>query len=187
MFLGILGPKVGYIDFSVISGFVALVFLASIMKIRLPYYGAVLIFLVALVLLYSMLVFVVNPADEWVVIRSLRATVNTMCLGAVIYNFPISTSRKVETIVIVLLINALMIVFQAVIPEIQTLFAELYGFNKPIRQWRAFGLTAGYDTAGYLSIMGLVLSFLLVMHSKNIKKSFLESCIFGISALFTSR
>lgn len=187
VFFSLFGPKFGVIDVSVLVGLFAVTLLTSKRNIKFPHVGIVLVFLVGVTVAYSAAVFIfARSPNEYVVLRGLRALCNTMFLGAFIYNFPLPTARKINTVITVLLINALAVVLQALVPETQTLFAQLYGFDKSIRGLRGFGLTAGYDTAGFLCVMGVVLTSLVTMHSKR-AKNLLKVCVFAIAAIFTSR
>jgi hypothetical protein len=86
----------------------------------------------------------------------------------------------------VMFILAVVVIVQILWPNTQVFFKDIYGFNKGIRYYRAFGLTAGYDTAGYLLVF--VSIFAMIVHI--LSKSWMAFCISIISSiaiLFTSR
>lgn len=89
-------------------------------------------------------------------------------------------------IALVFVICAASVYVQALFPVVQPFFAKIWGFDKGYRYLRAFGLSTGYDTTGYLlSWFSAVTLFVwLSFH----RKIYLVLFIFiSISILFTSR
>ena len=136
------------------------------------------------------MVLINGTEDTQPVLRHFRALISTILLGLVFYNLSInnilSSIRLVNILIAVLLINAIIIIMSIPIPEIKSYLAELYGFNKKFVELRSFGLTAGYDTAGYLCIIGAILSAFKVYYKASLWNS-LIIIVFIVATFFTSR
>ncbi|MDX2505425.1 MAG: hypothetical protein QNL62_13250 [Gammaproteobacteria bacterium] len=192
IFLSLFGPKIaGVVDLSVVGGLFGLAFLLFFKKVLVCREYVVVVTFVSAVAFYSMLVVSFNGFEDiHPILRHFRALISTALLGLFFYNLAINSvlsSVKLTNILIaVLLVNAIVIIASIFIPEIKSYLAGLYGFNKKFVALRSFGLTAGYDTAGYLCIFGAIFSFARAYYKTGISYSII-ALVFIVAAIFTSR
>lgn len=188
VFIAIFGPKFGLFDTSVISSLLGFFILFPLKEIKIPKDGFLVIILIVIIFCYTSIVFLVSEtSDLYPVLRGIRALLATILLGIFVYNFPLRISAMLDITIIIILINAIAIFIQILLPQTQIYFSELYGFDKNIRSMRAFGLTAGFDTAGFLCVKGIILSGVSFLLLKKSLKYVLMFAIFGTATLFTSR
>jgi len=188
IFISIFGPKFGFFDTSLLGSLIGIIILSLLKKIKIPKDGFSLFIFLTIILSYSIIIFFVSETSNlYPVLRGTRALLATLLLGIVVYNFPLRISSMLNITIIIILINAIVIFIQILMPGIQVYFAKLYEFNKTIRNMRAFGLTAGFDTAGFLCVKGIVLSGVSFLVIKKSMKYILVLSIFSIATLFTSR
>jgi len=141
--------------------------------------------------MYSMLVFLMNsPESIHPVLRHSKAFISTLLLGLVFYNLAmrsvVTSIEFVNILIFALLLNAIVILLSIAVPDVKVMLAGLYGFNKKFVELRGFGLTSGYDAAGYLCVFGTLLS----AASSNYKNNILYSLVFVMFiavAFFPSR
>ncbi len=192
IFLALFGPKVaGIADLSLLAGVLGLVFFIFLKDILVSREYILVVIFTAVVVAYSILMVLINGmGDTQPVLRHFRALISTSLLGLVFYNLSInnilSSMRLVNILIAVLLINAIVIIMSMPFPDIKVYLAELYGFNKKFVDLRSFGLTAGYDTAGYLCIIGAILSAFKVYYKGEFWYS-LIIMVFIVATFFTSR
>lgn len=131
-----------------------------------------------------------NLIDIHPTIRLFRGLIS----GVAIYliSFFVASRREIQIekifniLCLVFLTCAFAIYLQVVVPSTQPLFSEIWGFNKGIKPLRAFGLSAGYDTSGYLlSWFSGVLLYAAIL-TKKFRYVALLMIVF-LSVLFTSR
>ena len=174
IFFALFGPKLaGIIDLSVLGGVFGFLLLLSSKKIRFSRECTVIVMLVAAVVVYSILAVLFTGADDTQpVLRHFRALISTVLLGLFFYNIAItgaySSGRLIKMLIFVLLVNAIVVMVSVAIPEIKTPLAEMYGFDKSFSALRSFGLTAGYDPAGYLCVIGATLASISVYYKRNV-------------------
>jgi len=188
--LALFGPKIGWMDTSVLAGFIGIFGVPSFIKTgSLRISKSILWFfvLMVIILFYSLYICLISNSNFYSFFRSARATISLALLGVVIYNYRLKLSNMIDLILIVLLLNAIAIFSQIFFPETKLYFAELYQFNKHFVSLRSFGLTAGYDTAGFFCIMGFILSALLALDKRKKLKYILFCAIFCFATFFTSR
>lgn len=152
------GPKIGgYFDLMVLVPSVLLLLLTAIGQVAAPkeFYiatGGIAIVATAWV---GMSIFVNGQTDPQGILRSVRAFITVLVLVPVFYYAAsrqiVSLGTACKFLIAALFFNTAAIYVQVMFVPLQDLMAPLWGFNKPIRDVRAFGLTAGYDTAGYLA------------------------------------
>lgn len=152
------GPKLGaYFDLMALVPAAALLLLAAThARIHVPRNLYVISVLMALVVIVWMVFSsLINGSDSLHgVLRVVRSAISVLVLVPLFYFAAqqrlISLGGAFGLLVGVLLLNAAVVYAQAFHLPTQALMADTWGFNKTIRAGRAFGLTAGYDTAGYL-------------------------------------
>lgn len=144
--------------------------------------------IIAITFCYSIIIYsLFNYSSNYLVFRQTRVLVTTSLLPIVIYLFPLKVNDKLLIVLGVLFLNALAIIAEILFPQLQLYLAPIYMFNKGIKYLRAFGLTAGYDSAGYLSVMGFILASLFIIYQEKKAKYFIISLVFIASVFFTSR
>ncbi len=189
VFLLLFGPKYGLVDISVVGGVVGLLILLPIKSIKLPKYTFLFVVLTSIIVFYSMIVYILAGSyDNYVILRNLRAFFSTLLIPIIIYNVPLDKSVILDTVINVLLLHALVVLIQILIPATKLYFGPLYHFDKSLSNpVRAFGLTAGYDIAGYLCIAGMILVLLSALYKTKNLRYILSATIFGTAVIFTSR
>jgi hypothetical protein len=164
----------------------------GIFKKLILFREAVFLYAVGLTALcWTFLVYIfTDGSDIYPMARTLRAFISTVIGSALIFTlirrFNYSEKELLLCICLVLSINAAAVFLQILVPETQQLFSRIWGFDKKFLSFRAFGLTAGYDTAGYLNVIGLVTAVLLKIKTSNSKYNYLM-VVFFLSTLLTSR
>ena len=85
-------------------------------------------------------------------------------------------------------LNATMIIITALFPSLfHILHIDLFsGFNKTVHYFRSPGLTAGFDTSGFISLLSIVLVFLHINRIPSLLKNLLL-LILSTSVIFSSR
>jgi hypothetical protein len=190
--LALFGPKIGgVLDLSAIGGVLGLVLLSGYKRISVSQEYVVVVVLVVLVLAYSTLAVLFDQADDMQpFLRHVRALLSTALLSLFFYNIALSAATNsavlVKVLLAVLLLNAGVVLVSVWNPGIQTLLADMYGFDKSVRPLRSFGLTSGYDTAGYLCVVGALISSISIYFRKS-KTDLVALVIFIAAAMFTSR
>lgn len=114
--------------------------------------------LTLLVIVWAGIAFLLNDTSDFQgLLRSARAFISVLVLVPLFY---LLASRQVLSpcsgfilLVLALFVNTLAVYAQVIFPSLQEMMSQLWGFNKPLRDVRAFGLTAGYDSAGYLAAL----------------------------------
>lgn len=192
IFMSLFGPKIaGVIDLSLLGGLFGLVFLARLKKIPVSREYVVIVMLVAVISIHSTAMVLFNGVEDiQPVLRHFRALISTILLGAFFYNLgssnALSSAKLINIVVLILLVNATAIIVSIFMPEIKPVLAELYGFNKRFVGFRSFGLTAGYDTAGYFCIIGAALSAASAYQNDSARHS-ITILIFVAATFLTSR
>lgn len=193
MFFALFGPKLfGVIDLSMLSGLAGLAILLPQMRhSRIPSELGLVLFFLFLILVHTTLVTLVSGGAElYPLMRHVRAFTSTLLLGVFFYNVAVSQRIGVRTFLNVVLyclvVNAAAILAQIYWPFLKPVIAGLTGFDKHFVALRGFGLTAGYDTAGYLCIFGAVMSAMCAYLWRGIKYQALL-LVFLAAAVFTSR
>ncbi|MDQ3002706.1 MAG: hypothetical protein M3Y08_15765 [Fibrobacterota bacterium] len=187
--LACFGPKFGPLDSSVFGGFICLLLLSQQNRVRVPKEYLTVLLLITGLLTYSTIATIVNQSyDYYAVARHLRALISTATLGLAFYNLNVKPGKLVDILLLVLLLNASAVIMEITIPQTQVFLSPIYGFTKGLRTGlRAFGLTAGYDSAGYLCVAGGVFSAIKIQIGKKVFPYLIYLTIFTIAAIFTSR
>jgi hypothetical protein len=183
------GPIFGLIDTSFFGSIIGLSLLMvakkdfsfSFIKCIIPHY-----FIVLLLLLYSLLIYLLYQESSFYIIKFFKSSIIAITIPLFIYNYPLNYLYKLKILRNVLILNALVIFIQILLPTSQPLFASIYLFNKRFSSIRSFGLTTGFDSAGFYSIIGMLISFHLLQKNKRKVDIFLI-LLFITSVLLTSR
>jgi len=155
------GPKLyGYLDMMVlVPTFIFLVLAVTTLGIRVPrdIYAVSALIALTIVVWVSFSILINGATNLQGVLRSIRALVTLLVLFPVFYFAAqqklLSMNIAFRLLTIVLFINTLAIYAQVLYVPLQDVMAPIWGFDKPTRNFRAFGLTAGYDSAGFLAAL----------------------------------
>ena len=185
------GPKIGLLDTSII---VPLLYLSLSMVIfngyKFQYNLIILVFFHFAMITYVFFIFIINNGsdpDINLILRGVRALVSTIVLGLIFYNTKIKIDSFIQIILLALLLHPAAIAIQLFYPESMQIFSQFWTFGKYPPFLRAFGLTAGLDTSGYMCIYGQVLSLFLSYKTNHFFKFQVCYLIFLIAAMFTAR
>jgi hypothetical protein len=197
IFFAIFGPKVfGVIDLMVLVPFFLLLLFLGLHNGNLNILRVDKIFSVVMIQSFFIIVFIcftflINDAqDTYFTLRSLRSMMSSFLLFLLFFSLIkyglLETERFIKILIFVLFIGALVVLVQSFVPTTQQWFSDLWGFTKPHRFLRAFGMTAGYDTMGYLLVFGACAALGRYLQTKE-KLSLFYFIFIGGSILFTSR
>jgi hypothetical protein len=121
-------------------------------------------------------------------LRLFRTLLNTILIGFAFNNVKVSTKTLFYIGVWALFLNSMFISVEIIHPDIVPFLGRVFGYDKSVILNRAFGLTAGYDSAGFLCVLGEAFT---VHHFTYIKKKRKQTVllffVFFISSLFTGR
>ena len=194
LFSAIYGPKVfGVLDLMVLVPFFLIVILISASHnfIKAEKY---LFFLIGIssFIFFQLLAFNLfeNINDPYFLLRTTRSFFSEILIFILFYSITkrgwISHKTVVDLITIVFLIGAFVVYIQAFFPQTQSIFAGLWGFDKRFLYFRAFGMSAGYDTTGYL--LSWAAAFLMLYWFRfRYTSSFLAFLFVAGAVMFTSR
>ncbi len=188
IFFSLFGPKMGYIDTSIVAQITAIFLLKNNIRVLIPRIYVVSVLLIILYVIYVQLVYILcSSSDTYVLLRTYRALISFVLIGLVIINVPECTLTTLRYVYASLLIHACILISQIFIPGTKYFWALIYNYYKPMLSLRAFGLTGGYDGAGILCISGLLLSIVIYLNSSNEKFHYLSMLVFYVASIFTGR
>lgn len=193
MVFALWGPKLGgLIDLMVIIPMIILVYFSALQRAAISNeYRSILIILIGVFVLWQLFSSVINGTlPTQVFLRNSRAVISTFVLSAIFFFAAsrgiLSPKSAIYSLVFVLSINSFVIYFQILVPQSQEFFSEIWGYNKSFRRTRAFGLTTGFDTAGFFCVLGASSSIAIALIRKSWLWTFLAAFFF-VSILLTSR
>jgi hypothetical protein len=186
--LALFGPKLGPMDVTVIGGVLGLSIVALNGRLRVPSEVGTLLAVFLIITMYALTVSIFAGIDDFYIpLRQLRAALTLAFLGITFYNARLAPVTFLNLLILALLLNVFAIGIQIAIPDSKAVFAQLWEFDKGFVPLQAFGLTAGYDAAGYMCIMGACLSVAAMYYSTRRLRYFLSFTLFIVATLFTSR
>lgn len=184
MFFLLFGPKIAsFIDTSVIANILIILYLCG-NKIYFNSQIKNMIFYLFSITIYSLIIGIFNLHFDVVFIgRMIRAIFSILGVSIFITKTKNIDFEEMQNILInILLIHAIFIIFSAIIDiNIQEDFRWFTGYNKTVRLYRSTGLMAGFDMAGLLCNIGIVL--ILIVDKFKVNKY----VTFMIAIVFTSR
>lgn len=152
------GPKLGgFLDLMVLLPALLLIVLVASARLVIPvgFYVASASIASMVVVWVAISVLINGAVDPQGVLRSVRALIGSLVIVPLFY---FAASRQVFSVgeafvllIAVLFLNTAVIYAQVLFVPLQDILAPLWGFDKTVRAGRAFGLTAGYDSAGYMA------------------------------------
>ena len=169
---------------SVISCFLLFVLLACIEALKIPSKYYYFLLWLGLAFVYACLVYIISPHPQtYPLLRQARALVSSSVLILVAYNLRLAPADFYRLLSWTLLANALAVLIQVGFPQSQPLFAQLYDFTKTFNLLRGFGITAGYDTAGFFCVLGSAMSAIGVYYSEKILPFIFPMFIFMLATV----
>ena len=182
------GPKLGVVDLSIVASATTAVLVTASRGARLPRQLVSLGFLVLTIFVYSWLIaLAMDAVDLYGPLRASRALVASVLIGLSLYNARMDTMSLYRAVLNALAINAIAVFLEFLFPSLKPVITPLVGFDKHFVPMRSFGLTAGYDTSGYLNAMGFYLSFRLWWWGGYRVQDLARSIVFFGATFLTSR
>ena len=186
IFFILFGPKIGtYIDTSILANICVIFILTRKENYTIVIDARVKRLLegLAAILVYSILISIVNTHIDVVFYGRMVRTLCSICgLWVFISKSGCSKTRIEEVLTNILIIHAIVIIISAVFyTDMQERLRWFTAYDKHVRQYRSTGLMAGFDMAGLLCNIGIVL--VLIRKEFNI----VRYVIFSIAVMFTSR
>lgn len=188
VFLSILGPRVGGIDFVAVGVLYLGLVTSLLVPIRVP---RPLLILIAWHFVYLLYVYAIyaftDQSDMFLLARTHRMVLSTVVLGIAFANIPIRPLAALNLVVISLLAHAFMTYAQLLIPGLREQIGKIYGFPTYYVPYRAMGLTGGYDGAALLCAVALVLVVLQVLRGARGPLWGVAVALFAGAAVITGR
>lgn len=155
------GPKVGgYFDLMIAVpalSLLVMVFMNMPLEVPRGSFSIIALFATCIFLWVSFCIYINASSDLQSILRSMRGVMTSLILFPLFYvasrNQLLSLKTAFIFLVSALLINVLVIYVQGLYLPAQNAMADLWGFDKRIVLGRAFGLSSGYDTSGYLAAL----------------------------------
>ena len=189
LFLVCFGPKFGFLDTSLLASIILLTvtcFFKKYLTVNKQFLSVLAI--MTIISAYSIVVYFSSGfADSYVVLRALRSTITTLCIGIFILNSNFREKSIINYLLIFLSINSAVVLLQIIFPQLQVHMASITGFDKKFSPIRAFGLTPGYDSAGYLCVVGLIFVIFRIVTEGIKGKNIILIYYFVVSGFFTGR
>ena len=186
IFFILFGPKVGsYIDTSILANLCVFFLFTKKRAYRFSIDSRVTQLLQGLVILivYSVFISLINSHIDIVFYGRMVRTICSICgLWVFIKESGCSKARLEEVLTNILIIHALFIIISAVFyTDMQEKLRWFTAYDKHVRQYRSTGLMAGFDMAGLLCNIGILLVLI------NEKFNIVKYMIFSLAVMFTSR
>lgn len=180
------GPKIGaYIDTSILANIIIIIMLTknSDYRVEIDYRVSRLLYGIGGIVLYSVLISIANAHLDIVFYGRMVRTLCSICgLWVFVTKSGLSKKEIEEVLTNVLLIHAIVVIITATIAtNIQDSLRWFTAYDKHIRQYRSTGLMAGFDMAGLLCNMGVILVLI------KDKFSIVKYVVFSIAVMLTSR
>lgn len=184
MFFLLFGPKYGFVDSRLILLPVGLLlsngFILSNRTFRLSIIALIILFL------YSLFLFILNDFRDPDFLRYFRGIISLLAMGLLFNSKKIGLQRILNSFFQVLLTNAIIMLLMLLFPSIKTLIYSFLNLEILHRYLRVTGLTAGYDIAGFITILCTVYAY--TYYNETGRNRHLFFMILSASlTLFTSR
>jgi hypothetical protein len=148
-----------------------------------------IVFLSFIILIWSLIIMTIQTnVNTYISGKYIRNAVTTLLLMIIINGYKIPSYKLINTLSVVLLLHVLFVGLQILFPILDKPMSEVFGFERGFEvisryNFRKLGLTGGYDTAAFFSIISVVfflIRYLFVHKILNLLYAFLSllSCIF---------
>ena len=180
-------PKVGVVDISVLFSAAVLPFICPV-RLKIPKPFLLLLAGLAFLVWYQLFVQLANSVFEFEAAgRLLRAFLTVLLIG---FFFGAKRTERSDEIVRALLaaifVHCVMVLCAALMPSVNQFFSLISG-NDRVKDFRASGLMAGFDIAGFMAIIGMALVSFDVCRLKAKLIEIFLAVIFLVSSYFMSR
>jgi len=185
----VFAPKFGVVDFAILLPAMLLPFIFFNKRWKISRHFFSLAMMVVALIVYQLCVQMVNQNFQFAAVgRLMRALVTTIIVG---FLFGTANNddlgRKVfRALLAALAFHAFLIVVAAFVYPFNE-FLSLISGNDRVRMYRASGLMAGFDIAGFLNIIGIAMIIFRVYAIKSTVVNLLLLILFFLSCYFTSR
>lgn len=182
----VFGPKIcGIVDLSVLVSLFIICFYLVIngLSFSLPTDIFKYILFMGFIFVYSIGAEIWGNTLDFVFLgRMLRAVLCYYAVFLLINNYRSKDESDIQTAILnVLMIHSIIVILGAFCLSVQVALDVITGIGDKVRLYRSTGLTSGYDMAGVMCNLGVVLS----LSAKQF--SVLSFLIFAFAVLFTSR
>lgn len=156
-------------------------------EIKINLYEFKLIVLIMIIIFYVMFITLMNQHNEiGVSLRYFRAILSFIVIILFFQDKKYEPKVVINTIEMILLIHSISIIIGVIFPNFKNYIVFISNYEKKFLEARSTGLVSGYDFAGLLCNLGLILNFLVNIINKK-KIITVKTIIFIIAAAFTSR
>lgn len=186
-FVLVFGPKVGYFDIALIAPFLLFnPFVGINRKIRKPF--VVIICFLILIFVDQAVVQLFNGNMEIDVLGRLFKNIILAFFVAVVFGQENlgCVQLKIKILFYSILAHSLIVIVSAHLPALNA-FLSLVSGNERFRELRSSGLLAGYDIAGTVSNVALILLFLGVVRFKSVLFTIAVGFVILVSTYYSSR
>lgn len=185
IFFLVFGFKISFIDLSILIPACVLLTLSTLKRVYLSKDYLLIISIVMLLFCYQTLLQITNNNFDLAnLFRLVRAILTIIIVLLIIDLFPDKES-SLNVIINCIVFHSGMITVSAIFPDINKLFSILSGNEKnPIL--RSSGLLAGFDIAGLVCFMGMVILY-FTQNNYRVKGKAIKYTALIIGSLFTSR
>jgi len=185
IFISLFGPKDNFLDFSLVASYLGFFLLLSVDKFKVTSEYIVIVLLCMGYCIYSLLIFIFLMPDEYQpILRAFRALFSTIALGFIFSNIRCDLNKLLNIYVLALLIHAIAIISVILMPEIRPFLDTYTGYTGKILPIRSCGLLSGYDSAGFLCLLGVILSFSMFVFKGRKGNLYLFSLLIFLMAIF---
>lgn len=161
IFLQLFGPKLGFVDTSVLSSGIAAIVVASAAtsKLRVNPHYVTFIFALAIFYVYTLFLAAINGGeDSYTLLRYFRFLASAILLPLV---FCFLRNYSAETVIRMIgscmIVHALFVIIQMLFPEFKEVMGPWVGYNNQMFLLRAFGLVGAYDAAAAYLCIGMLI------------------------------
>jgi hypothetical protein len=184
-------PKFGIMDFSTLLLTFITLYSFKLKQNNLESYSVLyqkgmILFFILFISFASTIFF--DSQDFFSTLRGLRALINLVLIYIIFNRIAFSSKSIILLLFSLFTLNSLFIFLQLISNDFAILTAHIYGFDKTIFPLRGFGITAGYDSSGFIALLGVIFSLLGIYYLPERRVSMSLSFLFFISTVvFTSR
>lgn len=186
-FLVVFGNKIGPFDINFIASMMGIIIIVFIK--RTLYFPNLFrkLFLIILLLFSISLIssFVNSDFDINAVFRYIRVGISFFSITIVLLSSTIKHTRLIAILISVIFIHSISSIIGSFNLDFQKNIALFTGYKRVYHYGRSVGLTIGFDIGGIISLIGLVLTSILIIITG--KKMTIQLILFSISTFLTTR
>jgi hypothetical protein len=181
----------GVFDLQVVLSFFYFILFLKNSEVRLHRGLIPFIFFLIFIFVYSFfLTFLSSELNFYFVSRSARAMLTFFFVTIFMYQVTKKGLITIEifekALLIALTFNGISVLIQGLIPQTQPFFAKITLYDKSVYPFKGFGLTAGFDTAGLITVYSTLIAIFLYFKKK--EKLYMIIVVINFLATFlTSR